>query len=54
MGYKKMFNDLIEEGFKTKAYLTGKLNAIKSYGLLTDAEYNEILTLINSSSLPNE
>lgn len=53
MGFKKMFSDLIEQGFKTKTYLVGKLDTIKSYGLLTDAEYNEILELINSSSLPN-
>lgn len=56
MGYKRMFRDLIAEGGYTKTYLISRLNDIRSFNtqtniILSDEEYNEIVALINASSL---
>lgn len=51
MSIKKIFEDFISEGW-TKSQLMTRLNQIKSYSstanvILADAEYNEIVAIIN-------
>lgn len=51
MSIKKIFEDFISEGW-TKAQLMTRLNQIREYNTpeymcLSDAEYNEIVAIIN-------
>lgn len=50
MSMKSMFNRLLIGGKFTKEYLLGKALILKGYGnaVLTDAEYQEIVTMINA------
>lgn len=47
MGYRLMLN-LINSGKKTKAQLTKMANVYYAAGQLNDAEYEEVMAIINA------
>ena len=47
MSIKNDFENYIKEGTKTKRELTAKANTFKTFGAITEDEYNEIIALIN-------